>query len=293
MVDTIIFDNSYTEQDLLDVIFKQTLKYNQVFFDNVVYDDDRVSGLHIPINSNAEYGWQRIKNLNFNVPHFYHWIFKRASFFRKTLLDENLPLECELLGKAKEYMYQGGRRVFAEFLLDIRYHPAMPEFREMLLHDKDYRMQAIAAEALGSMGNRARLYVLDICRCLNNQDNEPFVRQKAASALGNIVDETYNSTVGVILRDTCEDMIWKINHDSGDDSYGSDAMKYGWLLHDSLEALFKIDFYSAREIFAKVIIDDNFLANHYSKMAVFGNMSKNEYRKMKNDVQFLVNCCRF
>lgn len=79
--------------------------------------------------------------------------FPRPTREPETLEEEELhvPLYLEYMG---DYPLVGGRRDVIHFIRDRRYSEAIPELRDVALHDYSYRLRLDALKALGSFGTQ-------------------------------------------------------------------------------------------------------------------------------------------
>lgn len=114
---------------------------------------------------------------------------QQAEGLRRSLLDEEIPLEQELVGN--NLVLRGGRVNSAILLGMIRYTPALPELREASLHDLHESMRHESIDALGNMQNATRKYAQDIMHIIEH-DQSLLVRGTAAQALKKIGNKTFS-----------------------------------------------------------------------------------------------------
>lgn len=116
--------------------------------------------------------------------------YENAEHYRRAILDENLPLT--------------GRLLMIESLGKIRYHPACPELREALLHDKEEYIRECSAFCLGEI--RDKKYVPDLVCALRKEDNFSALVGIEMS-LGDLKD----SRALPALRERFEKVLWEVN----------------------------------------------------------------------------------
>ena len=145
-----------------------------------------------------------------------------------------------------EFVFCGGRRTDAKLLGMIRYHPAIPQLREGMMHDEDDDLRGNCAESIGRMGSRAYCWAPDIASAMV-MDISDYNKTKMAEAIGKI----RNPAVSVSLRDTFEYAREKVNRNKS---------TTGWetgLVTETIKALFLLDRPSAIEALNDAYVDGN------------------------------------
>ena len=163
-------------------IAKESSRLSEEVFEDRFFTYNNYYGFFIPLESNLE----RLDFWSGEILRAY----ENAEHYRRAILDEDLPLT--------------GRLLMIESLGKIRYHPACPELREALLHDKNEYIRECSAFCLGEIGDRK--YVPDLVHALGKEDNFSALFGIEMS-LGDLSD----SRALPALRERFEKVLWEIS----------------------------------------------------------------------------------
>lgn len=186
------------------------------------------------------------------------WFYKNAELMRLTLIDESIPLASP---KVIFDVFDGCRRTNAIALGMLKYHPALPEFREAMIHERDSRLKELCVFAMGEMSNEAQKYKKDIRQCILDSDDGYF-QEEAIRALVKLGDRE----AVPLLRDLFEETRYKINQFSYEE-FPNDKHGYGLLIEEIVSALIKFDIGVALEVLAIGLADGNSHINHFVSRA--------------------------
>lgn len=187
------------------------------------------------------------------------WIQHNAEIMRWTLVDESIPLES----KEKSFdIFDGCRRTNAIALGMLKYWPALPELREVMLHEYDDYLKEICIDAIGEIGLRAYPYRKDLREFIKSSNN-PFSQEEAVKALTRLKDKECVP----LLRELFYETVYKIKRIPHKEMFSTKNSGLVILLERILQAFIDLDPEIARECLAVGLISENDAVRHYSKRA--------------------------
>lgn len=258
----------------LDEIIRKEKEFGveETEFRNQIFSKSRINKyginvptkVYVPAKGRIESIWRITHN-----SHYYAAAEKEAEMLRRSIVDESIPYQAELVNKD---IICGGRETNAMLLGIIRYHEACPELVEAATHDTNYEMRAVCVGSLGDIKEKASRHTIEICKILL-EDKDLFVRTNAAEACEKIRDRRAIKPV----RETIEELKPKIRYleaqgypFNGADKKKKEEMDWSLLLFEQcLKTLFKLDQKSGREELAKGLDDTSGGIEHFSKRALF------------------------
>jgi len=213
-------------------------------FDNCFYYQSR-NGIFVPTSSNRGF------SLDISVcdAAIFCWIYENAEIMRWTLTDESIPLE----DKRKVFgIFDGGRRSNAIALGMLKYWPALPQFREVVLYETDGYLRELCVYAMGELSENAYAYREDIQQAIKSTDDEYF-QIEAVDALAKLDDKM---AVPLFCR-LFEKMVCRIKQHSFEEMFEGKNASMLMLMERILQALIKLDISTARELLSIGLSDGN------------------------------------
>lgn len=192
---------------------------------------------------------------------------KNAELLRKSIVDENLPIQEKLVVHPNWVVSYGGRMANVITLGRIRYLPALPELNEVALHDLDEGMQYEALDAISVFGRKAQRYEEGIAKHMLELPVN-WVQFQAAKTLGNIgsvnsfnvLRELYEYISGIMRNNE------RIFYMTGDESYFRKMADVRDGARRTLQAMKQIDPIRGGEILKYALQDESNGVRHEAKI---------------------------
>lgn len=257
--------NRFTAQEGLENMIEYTMHFEDhvVKIGNHYYRKE--NGVLTPSEIFPKYSYRELSVFWSEV---LNWIYQNAEIMRWTLVDESIPLES----KEKAFdIFDGCRRTNAMALGILKYWPALPEFREVMLHEQDAYLRELCINAISEMGIRAYGYRKDIRQVILDSDN-PYLQEEGVKALAKLNDKN----AAPMLQELFYDTISKIEKLSYEEMLRMERIGFSLLMETILEALQKLDLDAARECLAVGLISNNDHIYYFSKRAFA--LTKNRFQ---------------
>lgn len=276
----------FTEQECFNNALEYAMQHDDYQFaatkilNNYYCKDRECDGLIVPLSFTSDH-WRWHDGLYSQNISILYWTFKHAELMRKALVDESIPLRAAD-GRGRFGFLDGGRISSAIALEMLGYWPALPEFREVILHDLDDMMRYTCVYAFGEMKDRAMPYKKDIRESIRKFKGEPCYQGTAIKALVQLKD---TDAVPLLcdLFEEAVDFIHRLPEDRMTDDHG-----YLSLLTDIVEALAVLDPKRAREILATGMLDDNPHIQYFTLRSFHLRKDRWIMEAMKSNNQLLV-----
>jgi len=254
--------------DWLRDIAEQGIRYNDVLCAGLVFhlnrflerDEARDTYLYLPSQRAEVYAWHPDIEEQYAAK-------RNLPLLRKSIVDESLPLEADLLNQGSR-IFMGGRRGDAILLGLLRYEPSLPELAEAFQHDLDENMRHNCARAISHFGVTARGYAKTLAKRLL-EDKSYYAKKAAAEAL----EHLDNSDVVPLLREAVIQLeettalFWNMGYFHSDVDKRETCDYCSLAFQSALVSLFKLDPKQGREEFARVSQSSNLLVLHHAKNA--------------------------
>lgn len=264
-------DPGFAEDEYLQQMIGSTVQFDDhsrsaFEMNGAYYGRLRLTNIFVPLGM-KQYSYD-YRELSHYVPAVFYWIYQNAEFMRWSVVDESIPLHdrdgvLSLNGESSVFcIYDGCRQSNVTALTGLRYWPALPEFREAMLHERDRYMRSLCVEAIGSMGKRALIYAKDIRESIRKFSNEPLYLVYAIEALAKLDDKSAAS----MLRELYEETRARISRLTFDEAMEK-VRDWIYLIEDIVSAIIRLDPDSARDILAMELTDPNSHVRHFVKSA--------------------------
>jgi HEAT repeat protein len=196
---------------------------------------------------------------------------REAEQLRRSIIDESLPLMGKLIYMTRKKFMPVGRIGNATLLGLIRYHQALPELREALLHDFSSQLRAECAEAIGATGKHAKKCVSDLSRVLvslNPYNCRDYVRSNVAKSLEQIGDPSCSPFLKDAIRIAiAELMLYQREDYKGNSEKSFTISDSTFFFEGALKALYSFDPPAAKEAMVEAKKTGNGFVLHHIKKA--------------------------
>lgn len=196
----------------------------------------------------------------------YEFAEENAELLRKSIVDEELPIEEELIVFPHWVVNFGGRMANVITLGRIKYLPSLPELNEVALHDSHEYMQYEALDAIRMFGKKAQAYEKGIAKHMISLPVN-YVQAQAAKTLGeigtessfNVLQELYEHISGIMRTNERK---W---HMTGDEKYFRKMSDIRDGARTALQSMMQIDSIRGEKVLKYALQDESIGVQHEAK----------------------------